>query len=159
MQTFCWNYYSCVYPNTQMNNTSFLFFIRNVNLNFIQKANPEANEDFGGGFFGCVFITLRKWGLWEIFGQEGKIIGACIWHYRSASLLHCCGLFFPLEPVSCKNYWLHTQGSSSFLRMAGKGRSRRISSPVYFPLQVRETQKEELLWKQQDNRQPDVLSK
>lgn len=87
MQTFCWNYYSCVYPNTQMNNTSFLFFIRNVNLNFIQKANPEANEDFGGSFFGCVFITLRKWGLWEIFGQEGKIIGACIWHYRSASLL------------------------------------------------------------------------
>lgn len=43
-----------------MNNTSFLFFIRNVNLNFIQKANPEANEDFGGGFFWVCFYYPKK---------------------------------------------------------------------------------------------------
>lgn len=47
---------------------------------FLQKSHPEANEHFDF----CAFTTLRQWGFWDIFGQEGKTMGACIWSRRRA---------------------------------------------------------------------------
>lgn len=132
-----------------MCNTGFPSYISNVILNFIQKSHPETNEHFGFlcfhhlktvRFLRYIWSRRQDNGSSHLVSQKGFVTG-------------CMLSLFPLDPFSHQNYWPHTLHISSCLRMAGKGRSKRISRPVNSLLQVCERKEEELLRGEQDARQ------